>query len=209
MIEGKRGYIVTGIGTDVGKTVVSAIIAQALEADYWKPIQSGELENSDSQKIDRLTNENVHVLPERYRLTQPMSPHASAAIDGIQLQLSELVLPDTNRNLLVEGAGGLMVPINDTDLLIDAFKQWNLPVIIVSRHYVGSINHTLLTIEALQHRGITIKGLVFLGDENKATESFILNHSNVPFLVRIPLVAEVTIDFVQQQAQVLKELNCL
>jgi dethiobiotin synthetase len=209
MMGEQKRYVVTGIGTDVGKTVVSAIIAQALEADYWKPIQSGELENSDSQKIDRLTNENVHVLPERYRLTEPMSPHASAAIDGVQLQLSELTLPDTDRNLLVEGAGGLMVPINDTDLLIDAFKQWNLPVIIVSRHYVGSINHTLLTIEALQNRGIAIKGLVFIGDENKATESFILNHSNVPFLVRIPLVAEVTIDFVQQQAQVLKELNCL
>jgi len=205
----QKKYLVTGIGTDVGKTVVSAIIAQALGADYWKPIQSGELDNSDSHKINRLTNDLVQVLPERYRLNEPLSPHASAAIDGVQLQLSELILPVTNRNLLVEGAGGLMVPINDTDLLIDAFKQWNLPVIIVSRHYVGSINHTLLTIEALQNRGIAIKGLVFVGDENKATESFILSNTNVPFLVRIPLVAEVTIDFVQQQAQVLKELNCL
>ncbi|MEN9441986.1 MAG: hypothetical protein RLZ33_2063, partial [Bacteroidota bacterium] len=123
MGEQKR-YVVTGIGTDVGKTVVSAIIAQALEADYWKPIQSGELENSDSHKIDRLTTDNVHILSERYRLTEPLSPHASAAIDGVHLQLSELTLPETNRNLLVEGAGGLMVPINDTDLLIDAFKQW-------------------------------------------------------------------------------------
>lgn len=208
MGEQKR-YVVTGIGTDVGKTVVSAIIAQALEADYWKPIQSGELENSDSHKIDRLTNDNVHILSERYRLTEPLSPHASAAIDGVHLQLSELTLPETNRNLLVEGAGGLMVPINDTDLLIDAFKQWNLPLIIVSRHYVGSINHTILTIEALQNRGIAIKGLVFVGDENKATESFILHHSNVPFLMRIPLAAEVTTDFVQQQAKILIELNCL
>ena len=208
MGEQKR-YVVTGIGTDVGKTVVSAIIAQALEADYWKPIQSGELENSDSNKIDRLTDEKVHILPERYRLTEPMSPHASAAIDGIELQLSELTLPETNRNLLVEGAGGLMVPINETDLLIDAFKMWNLPVIIVSRHYVGSINHTLLTIEALQNRGIAIKGLVFVGDENPATESFILNHSNVPFLTRIPIANEVTADFVQEQASKLKELNCL
>ncbi len=208
MGEQKR-YVVTGIGTDVGKTVVSAIIAQALEADYWKPIQSGELENSDSHKIDRLTTDNVHILSERYRLTEPLSPHASAAIDGVHLQLSELTLPETNRNLLVEGAGGLMVPINDTDLLIDAFKQWNLPVIIVSRHYVGSINHTILTIEALQNRGITIKGLVFVGDENKATESFILNHTNVPFLIRIPLATEVTTDFVQQQAKILIELNCL
>lgn len=208
MGEQKR-YVVTGIGTDVGKTVVSAIIAQALEADYWKPIQSGELGNSDSHKIDRLTNDNVHILSERYRLTEPLSPHASAAIDGVHLQLSELTLPETNRNLLVEGAGGLMVPINDTDLLIDAFKQWNLPVIIVSRHYVGSINHTILTIEALQNRGIAIKGLVFVGDENKATESFILNHTKVPFLMRVPLVADVTTDFVQQQASILKELNCL
>jgi dethiobiotin synthetase len=102
-----------------------------------------------------------------------------------------------------------MVPINDTDLLIDAFKQWNLPLIIVSRHYVGSINHTILTIEALQNRGITIKGLVFVGDENKATESLILNHTKVPFLIRIPLATEVTTDFVQQQAKILIELNCL
>ena len=208
MGEQKR-YVVTGIGTDVGKTVVSAIIAQALEADYWKPIQSGELENSDSHKIDRLTTDNVHILSERYRLTEPLSPHASAAIDGVHLQLSELTLPETNRNLLVEGAGGLMVPINDSDLLIDVFKQWKLPVIIVSRHYVGSINHTILTIEALQNRGIAIKGLVFVGDENKETESFILNHTKVPFLIRIPLATEVTTDFVQQQAKILIELNCL
>jgi dethiobiotin synthetase len=205
----QKKYIISGIGTDVGKTVVSAIVAQALNADYWKPIQSGELDNSDSHKIDRLTNDCVQVLPERFRLTEPLSPHASAAIDGIQLQLSDFTLPETKRNLLVEGAGGLMVPINETDLLIDAFKQWNLPVIIVSRHYVGSINHTLLTIEALKNRGITIKGLVFVGEENPATESFILNHSNVPFLMRIPLVSEVTANFVQQQAELVKELNCL
>lgn len=205
----QKKYLITGIGTDVGKTIVSAIVAQALEADYWKPIQSGELENSDSHKIDRLTNDDVHILPERYRLTEPMSPHASADIDGIELKLSELSLPNTNRNLLVEGAGGLMVPINEKDLLIDAFKIWNLPVIIVSRHYVGSINHTLLTIEALQNRGIAIKGLMFVGDENKATESFILNHTKVPFLMRVPIAAEVTADFVQQQASILKELNCL
>lgn len=205
----QKKYLVTGIGTDVGKTVVSAIIAQALEADYWKPIQSGELDNSDSHKINRLTNDLVQVLPERFRLNEPLSPHASAAIDGVQLHLSELTLPETDRNLLVEGAGGIMVPINDTDLLIDAFKQWNLPVIIVSRHYVGSINHTLLTIEALQNRGIAIKGLVFVGDENKATESFILNHTKVPFLMRVPIAAEVTADFVQEQANLLRELNCL
>ena len=205
----QKKYLVTGIGTDVGKTVVSAIITQALEDDYWKPIQSGELENSDSHKINGLTNDCVNIIPERYRLTEPLSPHASAAIDGVQLQLSELTLPESNRNLLVEGAGGLMVPINDTDLLIDAFKQWNLPVIIVSRHYVGSINHTLLTIEALQNRGITIKGLVFVGDENTATESFILNHTKVPFLMRVPIAAEVTADFVQEQANLIRELNCL
>lgn len=205
----QKKYVVTGIGTDVGKTVVSAIIAQALEANYWKPIQSGELDNSDSHKINRLTNNLVQVLPERYRLNEPLSPHASAAIDGVHLQLSELTLPETHGNLLVEGAGGLMVPINDADLLIDAFKQWNLPVIIVSRHYVGSINHTLLTIEALQNRGIAIKGLVFVGDENKATESFILNHTKVPILMRIPIAADVTADFVQEQANLLRELNCL
>jgi dethiobiotin synthetase len=205
----QKKYVISGIGTDVGKTVVSAIIAQALNADYWKPIQSGELDNSDSHKIDRLTNDRVQILPERFRLTEPLSPHASAAIDGVQLQLSELTLPKTKRNLLVEGAGGLMVPINDTDLLIDAFKQWNLPIIIVSRHYVGSINHTLLTIEALKSRGLTIKGLVFVGEQNPPTESFILSHSNVPFLMRIPLVNEVTTNFVLQQAELVKELNCL
>ena len=143
-------YVITGIGTDVGKTVVSAIISEALEAHYWKPIQAGDLDNSDSLKIAEYT-EKVKVLAEGYRLSQPMSPHAAAEIDGVEIQRSDLKLPEVSGNLIVEGAGGLMVPVNNDGLTFaDLIEDWNLPTIVVSRHYLGSINHSLLTAEVLK-----------------------------------------------------------
>ena len=150
-----KQFIITGIGTDIGKTVVSAIITQTLDAVYWKPIQAGELENSDSLKVQNWTTDSVIILPEKFRLSQPMSPHAAAEIDGVEITKEAFQLPLVERNLVVEGAGGLMVPLNNKGLLlIDLFVGWNLPVIVVSRHYVGSINHTLLTVEALKNRKI-------------------------------------------------------
>lgn len=210
MSKKNKQFIITGIGTDIGKTVVSAIIAQSLDAFYWKPIQAGELENSDSIKVQNWTTDSVTILSEAFQLNQPMSPHAAAEIDGVEITNEALQLPLVERNLVVEGAGGLLVPLNNKRLLlIDLFKEWNLPVIVVSRHYVGSINHTLLTVEALKNRKINIEGIVFVGDKNHATESFILNYTDLKMIARIPLTNEMNTEFIQNQARILKVSNVL
>jgi dethiobiotin synthetase len=199
-------YIISGIGTDVGKTVASAIIAQALDATYWKPVQAGDLHFSDSMKVDHWTDEKVIVLPERYRLNQPMSPHAAADIDKIFIESDDFKIPKVEGNLIIEGAGGLMVPVNSDGLLyIDLFQKWNLPVILISRHYLGSINHTLLSAEALNSRNIPVEGIVFIGEENSATESIILQVTGFKMIGRIPIAEEVNSSFVKEQAQEMKK----
>ena len=200
-------YIITGIGTDVGKTVVSAIFAQALKATYWKPIQAGDLDNSDRIKVFNWTDDDVTIIEEAFQLSSPMSPHAAATIDGLKIEKESLALPTVRGNIIIEGAGGVLVPINDDGLLFaDIFAEYQLPVIIVSRHYIGSINHTLLTIEALQNRNIPIEGLVFVGDENATTESIILTRTKCKFLARIPLATEVTTAFIQEEAVRIQKL---
>ena len=202
----RKQFVITGIGTDVGKTVVSAIVAEALHASYWKPVQAGDLDNSDSIKVQRWT-ENVHVLPEAFRLNQPMSPHAAAALEEIDISLEQLTLPELDGNLIVEGAGGVLVPVNSNGLVFaDLFAHWKLPVIVVSRHYLGSINHTLLTVELLKSRGIEIEGIIFNGEENLATEDIIVSISGVKKLGRIPIAAEVNQEFVLQEAEQLKRI---
>ncbi len=199
-----KQFIITGIGTDVGKTVVSAIVSEALHATYWKPVQAGDLDNSDSIKISNLT-ENVQVLPEAFRLSKPMSPHAAAEKDGIEILPEQLNLPSVPGNFIVEGAGGLMVPINSKGFLYaDAFVMWKLPVIVVSRHYLGSINHTLMTIEILKQRGIEIEGIIFVGDENPTTESVILKNTGLRPIARIPLAKEVNQAFILSEAEKIK-----
>lgn len=201
-----RHYFVTGIGTDVGKTVASAILAQALGAHYIKPIQAGDLDNSDSIKIGNLCDDSVTILPEIFKLTSPMSPHAAAKIDGVEITLEKLTIKRPNANLIIEGAGGIMVPLNSNGLLlIDYIENIQLPVIIVSRHYLGSINHTLLTIEILKNRNIIIEGIVFIGDENKETESIILQKTNVKMIGRIPIATELNKKFIVEQALKLQE----
>lgn len=176
---------ITGIGTDVGKTIVSAIVTEALEADYWKPIQAGDLENSDSHKIKSfLFNKKTVIHPNSYALNTPASPHLAAEIDGITIDLNQITEPETANHLVVEGAGGVFVPLNSKDCVID-LVQPDYKVIVVSRHYLGSINHTLLTIEALQNRKITIAGIIFSGDENKATEEIIQTKSGLKCIGRI------------------------
>ncbi len=199
-----KQFIITGIGTDVGKTVVSAIVSEALHATYWKPVQAGDLDNSDSIKISNLTK-NVQVLPEAFRLSKPMSPHAAAEKDGIEILPEQLNLPSVPGNFIVEGAGGLMVPINSKGFLYaDAFVMWKLPVIVVSRHYLGSINHTLMTIEILKQRGIEIEGIIFVGDENPTTESVILKNTGLRPIARIPLAKEVNQAFILSEAEKIK-----
>lgn len=176
---------ITGIGTDVGKTVASAIVTQALEADYWKPVQAGDLELSDTHKVRaRVANEKSQFHPNAYALNTPASPHLAAELDGITIDLKKIKEPQTNNHLVIEGAGGILVPLNDTDCIIDLIRL-DYKVIVVSRHYLGSINHTLLTIEALQHRNIPVAGIIFSGDENQATETIILNKTGVKFIGRI------------------------
>lgn len=193
-------YFISGIGTDVGKTVVSAIVSEALEATYWKPIQAGDLDNSDSIKIKNLT-ENVTVLKEGVKLSQAMSPHAAARIDGVKLGVLDFSLPKIDGNFIVEGAGGLMVPLNSDGLMIaDIIEEFKLPVIIVSRHYLGSINHTLLTVEVLKNRGVLIKGIVFVGQENRDTEEIILSTTGLKMIARIPEVKVITKEFIKEQA---------
>jgi dethiobiotin synthetase len=197
-----KKFIVTGIGTDIGKTVVSSILAEALKATYWKPVQAGDLDNSDSIKIKKWCSENVQVLPEAFRLSQPLSPHSAAEIDNVKITASDLVLPKVDGNFILEGAGGIMVPFNQEGLLfVDLIPMWNLPVILVSRHYLGSINHTLLTAEILQNRGIKIEGIIFVGDKNKSTESMILSKTKLKLIARIPIAEEITSEFIKDQAE--------
>lgn len=201
-----KQFAITGIGTDVGKTVVSSIVAEALKATYWKPVQAGDLDNSDSIKVARYTS-NVTVLEEGFKLTEPMSPHAAAEIDGVHIELADLKLPAIESNFIVEGAGGLMVPLNSEGLTFaDAIEAWGLPTIVVSRHYLGSINHSLLTIEVLKARGIKIAGIIFVGDENKATESIILKHAAVNMIARIPMAENLDKAFIADQAKKLSSL---
>lgn len=176
---------ITGIGTDVGKTIAAAIVTQALEADYWKPIQAGDLDHSDSHKIKRyISNTKTIVHHNSYQLNTPASPHWAAELDNVTIDLQQIVEPTTNNHLVIEGAGGVLVPLNTTDCIIDIIQP-DYKVIVVSRHYLGSINHTLLTVEALQNRNINIAGILFSGAENKATESIILQKTKLTAIGRI------------------------
>lgn len=176
---------ITGIGTDVGKTITSAIVTQALEADYWKPIQAGDLDNSDSHKIQRyISNDKTIIHENSYKLNTPASPHLAAKIDGIKIDLKQIIEPKTSNNLVIEGAGGLLVPLNENDCIIDLIQK-DYKIILVSRHYLGSINHTLLSFEALKNRNSKVDGIIFSGDENKASEEIILNKTKAKFLGRI------------------------
>ena len=182
-----RRLFVTGIGTHVGKTVISAILTQKLQADYWKPIQAGDLNNTDSMKVSQWVDNTISTIhPEAYRLTQPMSPHAAAERDGININLKDIISAETTRNLIIEGAGGLMVPLNKNDLVVDMISHFQAEAVLVSRHYLGSINHTILSIEALRSRNIPITGIIFNGDDNRATESILKSVCAVPILGRIP-----------------------
>lgn len=193
---------VTGIGTEVGKTISSSILVENLKADYWKPIQAGELENSDSIKVKNLISNTKSVFhSESYKLKEPMSPHAAAKKDNITIELLKIIPPKTDNHLVIEGAGGVFVPLNKEDCILDIIPKTNSEVVIVSRHYLGSINHTLLTIKALQDRNISIKGIIFSGDENKDTESIIIKMTGIKFLFRINEEIEFNKEIIKKYAQ--------
>ncbi|MFT6850135.1 MAG: dethiobiotin synthetase [Sphingobacteriales bacterium] len=206
-MAGKQLYI-AGIDTDVGKTVVSAILCRAFDADYWKPVQAGDLDNSDSIKLKKLVQPaKIHIHPEGYKLKDPMSPHAAAHRMGIEIDIDKIQIPKTPKSLIIEGAGGLMVPLNFSETNLDFIINKNLDVILVSKNYLGSINHTLLSLNLLKNNGITCKGVVFIGDVNIETEDIIIKLSKVVHLGNIPFSNNLNSEFISAQAEIFKIRN--
>ena len=194
-----QGVIIAGIGTDVGKTVAAAVVAKALGADYWKPVQTGPDFSADRLELKRLVP-GIHIHPETHHYPDPVSPHAAAANAGTAIDLGDFVIPEAER-LVVELAGGLEVPLNDRHTNMDLIKQLGLPVILVSRYYLGSINHTMLSLAHLKHAGISCKGLVFNGDVVPATREAILARSEAPALLDLPHLDDLSADLVAFHAQ--------
>ena len=198
----KQQYIIAGIGTEIGKTFISSILTETLQADYWKPIQSGALDFTDTDTVKSLiSNEKTVFHPETYRLNEPMSPHAAAAIDGIEIELSKFQLPQTENHLIVELAGGIMVPLNNRETNLDLIKKLNIPVILISKNYLGSINHTLLSVEILKMNNIEVKGLIFNGEQNKYSEDFILNYTKLECLGRVNFEENIDKNVVKKYAE--------
>ena len=188
----------------MGKTLASAIIVEALQADYWKPVQAGDLDNSDSHKVARLISNTKSVFHQNsYALHTPMSPHAAAEIDGVEIRLDQIAEPRTENHLVIEGAGGLLVPLNEKDTIMDLIRP-HYKVVVVSRHYLGSINHTLLTLEALSSRGFR-PTLLFSGAEHPTTERIILSKTGVPCLGRISEEASINKAVVRKYASEFRE----
>ena len=182
-----RTLVVAGADTGIGKTVAAAALVALLDADYWKPIQAGLDGETDTQTVIRLagiTSERAH--PEAYRLRTPASPHHAAEIDGVKIDPASLIPPATSNTLVIEPAGGLLVPLTRDTLQIDAIARWSAPVALVSSTRLGTINHTLLSLEAMRARAIQIAGIIFVGDEKADTQRTIASFANVPLLGRLP-----------------------
>lgn len=189
---------ITGIDTNIGKTITSAIFCKALGAEYFKPIQCGDLDNSDTQKI---SNWGINYFPESLRLPLPKSPNFASPNT---IELENIKLPQTNNSLVVEGAGGVLVPINQNDYIIDLAKMWNLPVVLVCRSYLGSLNHTLLSVEAIRSRNIAIKGLVFNGVPNEESENFLAKRTGLKILLKIRQEKEISKKLIEEYAKDLR-----
>ena len=184
---------VTGIGTGIGKTLLSAILCEAMQADYWKPVQAGGLEKTDSMTVKALiSNDKTKIHDETYLLKAAMSPRAAADLESRTIDPQKFIVPSIARDIIVEGAGGVLVPLSREFMVIDLISQLDCQVVLLSKNYLGSINHTLLTVEALNKRKIPILGLVFNGPPNEATESIIRERTELRFLGRID--EETTID---------------
>ena len=204
-----KRIFVTGIDTNIGKTIVSAILTEALQADYWKPIQAGNLDSSDTDTVRSLISNSKSVLhPEAYRLTQPLSAHAAAAADGVTIDMEMIrrSLPSSGeRALIIEGAGGVMSPANDSKVVMDLIISLDAEAVIVSKHYLGSINHTLLTIDAMKRKGIRIVGVFFNGKPVQTSVDFILRYSGIKALGYIDEENQLDRDVVRSYAQLFKK----
>ena len=203
----QKQLFITGIGTEIGKTVCSAILTKYFKADYWKPIQSGDLHFSDSMKIKEWVGENVIIYPERYRLQLAASPHQSALEEGILINSNDFKLPETQNNLIVEGAGGLMVPISDEEFIIDLIEKLNLPVAVVVRNYLGCINHTLLSLMALEQKNIKLEYLILNGIFPEDTERVICkNIQEETKIIRIPDIENITKENIEHITKQLEKI---
>lgn len=189
-----RTFVVTGTDTDVGKTVFAAALALATGATYWKPVQAGMDGGGDAANVASFGVPAASILPEAYRLATPCSPHLAAEIDGLEIAPERLVLPQIDGALVVEGAGGALVPVTRELLYADLFARWGQPVVIVARTALGTINHSLLTIEALRARGVPILGVAFNGDVNEDSEATIAEIGGVKRLGRLPTLPTLTSD---------------
>lgn len=195
-------FMVAGIGTEVGKTIVSAILAKRFGADYWKPIECGASSSSDTACVRQWLDEQCHTVhPPAYALKAPLSPHHAARLEKLVLDPDQLRLPKTTRPLVIEGVGGTLVPFTEHLLTIDLFTQWPCVWILVSRHYLGSINHTLLTIEALKQRTVELKGIIFNGDPNPDSESAIFHNGQVPCIARLRCETQITKTLIERYAE--------
>lgn len=196
-------YFVTAIDTDSGKTLASAIITEALKADYWKPIQAGR--PTDSDTVKSLVSISLTIHKEAYFLKKPASPHHAADVEGIEINLDKIELPKTNNDIVIEGAGGMLVPINEQDFVIDLATKFDCKVILVSNLYLGSINHTLLTLEALVRRNLLPIGIIFNGEPNPSSQDIILKKYNIPVLLHIKQEPEINATLVSKYANLLKQ----
>lgn len=198
-------FFVTGIGTGIGKTLVSAILAKAMNADYWKPVQAGYESGTDSEWVKSiLKNSLVH--PEAYKLKLAASPHIAAREEGVHISIKKITenMPPNNRNLITEGPGGLMVPLNDHEFVTDLIKALNMKVILVSRNYLGSINHSLMTSELCKQKNISVTGWVF-NDQYLSYEEEIISWSGFPGIGSVPFSDNLNELFVEKQADLFRE----
>ncbi len=205
-MSGKK-FVIAGIGTDVGKTIAAAVLCEALKADYWKPVQAGKLFDKDSDRILKLTEGKIKVHPEAYPMQFAMSPYASAKREGIEIDVNKIVPPQTDNTLFVELAGGIMVPLTKDLMMIDLLVKWNYPVILISKNYVGNINHTLLTCIALKNRNIPLAGIIFNGDINEDSETIIIQHSGAKLLGHITEMKTIDVASIKQQAEGFKNIS--
>lgn len=189
----KSTLIVTGTDTGIGKTMFSAGLTAALGASYWKPVQSGLEDETDSEFVARIGRvPPSRIIPERYRLVTPASPHLAARIDGVEISLEDFVRPAIDGPLVIEGAGGLLVPLNETDTYADLMARWQAPVVLCARTALGTINHTLLSLEALKARGVPVLGVAFIGDEVAESQRIIGVMGKTRILGRLPFLPSVT-----------------
>jgi dethiobiotin synthetase len=195
-----KQFIIAGIGTEIGKTVCSAIVTKAIQAAYWKPIQAGNLTDGDAYWIQKWVP-GTRVFPSTYALNHPLSPHTAAELDGVSIEIGAFSLPETAQNLVVELAGGIMVPLNDNQTNLDLIKYLGLSVILVSKNYLGSINHTLMTYEILKSHNIPIEGIIFNGQTNSSGEAFIVKHTGLPVLLRVNEEKEINSSIIAHYAQ--------